>query len=88
MVPDSVPGNSEGGGVVAHCPLLLAEQRLGGAFIPKPRQKHGDGNVQSFTFLLNPAITQRGSGRTNSVLKCLVHTDRPLGSAKEVFPAL
>ena len=37
--------------------------------------------------LLNPAITQTKSVRTNFILKCLVHTSWHLSSRKEVFPS-
>lgn len=75
MVLGTVPGESEGDGVVALCPLFLAEQWFGGVFIPKSRQKHRDGTLQSDMLLLNPAITQMRSLRTNFILKCLVCTN-------------
>lgn len=85
VVPHMIPAEDEDGGIIALWPLFLAEQRFGGVLIPKPRQKHRDGNVQSFMLFLNPAITQMRSVRTNFILKCLVQTDWHVGSTKEVF---
>ena len=79
-------GNVRVVGLLLSVPSFWLSNGLEECVLPQLRQTHHDGNVQSFMLLLNPAITQMRSVRTNFVLKRLVHADRHLGSPKEVFP--